>query len=76
MATPVVSGLSALMLSVNPDLTAQQLMDLFTSTAVDLGDPGKVTQLASSRVVLRANTNQAFRIRLSGTVALIRLQQR
>jgi subtilisin family serine protease len=44
MATPVVSGLAALMMSAKPDITPRELMDLFTSTAVDLGDPGKVSE--------------------------------
>jgi subtilisin family serine protease len=43
MATPVVSGLAALMMSSKPDITPRELMDLFTSTAVDLGEPGKVS---------------------------------
>lgn len=43
MATPVVSGLAALMMSAKPELKPKELMDLFASTAVDLGEPGKVS---------------------------------
>lgn len=44
MATPVVSGLAALMISAKPDIKPRELMDLFTSTAVDLGEAGKVSR--------------------------------
>jgi len=40
MATPFVSGLAALLLSIDPDLSNQELMDLITSTAVDVGAEG------------------------------------
>jgi len=40
MATPHVSGLAALIWSVNPHLTNVQVTGIITSTAVDLGDPG------------------------------------
>jgi len=43
MATPLVSGISALMKSIKPSLTAAEIMELFTSTAVDLGAAGKVS---------------------------------
>ncbi|GGB42817.1 S8 family serine peptidase [Fictibacillus barbaricus] len=40
MATPVVSGTAALMLSKNPLLTENELRDLLIKSSVDLGDPG------------------------------------
>jgi subtilisin family serine protease len=50
MATPVVSGLAALMMSAKPDITPRELMDLFTSTAVDLGEPGKDSTFGHGRI--------------------------
>ncbi len=40
MSTPHVSGLVALMLSLNDSLTPQEIRDLLRDNAVDLGDPG------------------------------------
>ncbi len=40
MATPHVSGLAALIWSVAPDATANQVLNAILSTAVDLGEPG------------------------------------
>ena len=39
-ATPHVSGIVALMLSVNPDLTPPEVKDILQETAEDLGKPG------------------------------------
>lgn len=41
MATPYVSGLAALMLSVNPGLTPEQIRQIIRNTALDLGTPGQ-----------------------------------
>ncbi|MDR1778991.1 MAG: GBS Bsp-like repeat-containing protein [Clostridiales Family XIII bacterium] len=41
MATGYVSGVLALILYVNPNLTAAQAVDILYSTATDLGTPGK-----------------------------------
>jgi uncharacterized repeat protein (TIGR02543 family) len=46
MAAPVVTGVIALMLAVNPDLTADEVRAILTETATDLGDPGKDAQFA------------------------------
>ena len=40
MATPFVSGIAALMFTVNPNLTAAQVKKLLCSSAVDLGAKG------------------------------------
>jgi subtilisin family serine protease len=40
LAAAHVSGLAALIWSVNPHLTHDQVEDIITSTAVDLGEPG------------------------------------
>jgi thermitase len=40
MAAPHVSGLVALMLTLNPDLTVEEVRTLLHENAVDLGDPG------------------------------------
>ena len=39
-ACPVVSGAAALVLSVNPNLTQQEVRDILTSTATDMGADG------------------------------------
>ena len=40
MAAPVVSGVCALMLSANPDLSVDEIKQILYGTAVDAGDPG------------------------------------
>jgi subtilisin family serine protease len=40
MATPQVSGIAALMLSLKPELTAAEIRQILETTAVDLGPPG------------------------------------
>jgi hypothetical protein len=44
MATPIVSGLAALMRDLRPDLTAAQTEGLIQATAVDRGAPGPDVQ--------------------------------
>ncbi len=39
-SAPIVAGVAALMLSVNPSLTPAQVEQILESTAVDIGDPG------------------------------------
>jgi len=41
MATPHISGLAAILLQANPNLSVDQVQELLTSTAKDLGDSGK-----------------------------------
>lgn len=50
MATPIVSGVSALMKAIKPSLTASELMNLFTSTAIDLGDVGQDSTFGYGRI--------------------------
>lgn len=40
-ATPIVAGICALMLSVNPDLTAKDVKGILQSTADKIGSPGE-----------------------------------
>lgn len=49
-ATPFVSGIAALLLSVNPSLTSRQVADILTSSAVDLGIRGFDTSYGHGRV--------------------------
>lgn len=41
MASPHVAGVIALMKSVNPELTLDQIRSILSDTATDVGDPGK-----------------------------------
>lgn len=50
MAAPVVSGVVALMLSINSDLTVSEVKNILYSTALDLGTAGKDDQFANGRV--------------------------
>ena len=49
-ATPHVSGIAALMLSVNPDLTPAEVRDILQETAEDLGKPGRDRYYGYGRV--------------------------
>jgi thermitase len=50
ISSPVAAGVAALMLSVNPDLTAANVEALLETTAVDLGAPGVDTSFGHGRV--------------------------
>lgn len=50
MAAPFVSGVAALLLSIDPDLSSQELMDLITETAVDIGLEGKDDRTGYGRI--------------------------
>jgi subtilisin family serine protease len=50
MAAPHVSGVAALVLAANPGLTGPQLRDRLTSTAVDMGPPGRDARYGFGRV--------------------------
>ncbi|OGJ17903.1 hypothetical protein A3K73_04680 [Candidatus Pacearchaeota archaeon RBG_13_36_9] len=50
MATPHVAGLAALILSVNPDFTFEQVRDFIRNFADDLGNPGKDPYFGYGRI--------------------------
>lgn len=50
MATPHVAGLAALIKARNPRLTPEQIELVLTSSAVDLGDPGKDIRFGHGRI--------------------------
>lgn len=54
MATPHVSGLIALMLSINPDLTIEEIRSHLRTNAVDLGDPGYDEFFGAGRIDAKA----------------------
>jgi subtilisin family serine protease len=66
MAAPIVTGIAALILSVNPELTASQVRDILQLTADDKGEPGfdwyygygRVNAYKSLINVLQAIANQ------------------
>ena len=64
MATPIVSGLVALMLQLKPDLSAAEVQGLLEASAVDLGAPGKDPVFGAGRI-------DAFRT-LQNTAAFVR----
>lgn len=64
MATPIVSGLVALMLQLRPDLSAAEVQGLLEASAVDLGAPGKDPVFGAGRI-------DAFRT-LQNTIAYVR----
>ncbi|MGE0027919.1 MAG: S8 family serine peptidase [Thermoleophilia bacterium] len=64
MATPIVSGLVALMLQLKPDLSAAEVQTLLEQSAVDLGAPGKDPVFGAGRI-------DAFRT-LQNTQAFVR----
>lgn len=49
-SSPIVAGLAALILSVEPDLTNSQVVDLIEQNADDLGDPGYDIYFGHGRV--------------------------
>ncbi|MBD3342910.1 MAG: S8 family serine peptidase, partial [Candidatus Lokiarchaeota archaeon] len=50
MATPHVSALAGLILSINPDLTIQQVQEIIETTAEDLGDQGRDDYYGHGRI--------------------------
>jgi len=53
LATAVVSGSAALMLSVKPNMTADQLADLVLKSTMDLGTPGRDEAFGAGRLDLK-----------------------
>ena len=49
-ACPVVSGVSALVLSENPNLTLAQVKDILYTTAIDMGSSGRDNTYGNGRV--------------------------
>ncbi len=54
MASPVVAGVVALMLTANPDLTVVEVKDILYDTAVDLGTTGRDDYFGYGRVDAQA----------------------
>ena len=57
MATPLIAGTMALMLSKNPTLTPEQIDQILEETAVELGAPGKDPEYGSGRLDALAAIN-------------------
>ncbi len=59
MASPMVAGAAALILSVNPNLTPEQVQLLLQQTADDIGDPGFDQKAGWGRINLLRALQQA-----------------
>ena len=53
-ATPITAGVTALVLSAEPDLTSEEVRHFLTRSAKDLGDPGRDDYYGWGRVDARA----------------------
>ncbi|MDO8689695.1 MAG: S8 family serine peptidase [Dehalococcoidia bacterium] len=67
MATPHVSGLAGLIFSVNPALSSLDVTNIITSTAVDLGAPGKDDIFGWGRIDALAALTKAQQTAPSGS---------
>lgn len=67
MAAPHVTGVVALMLSVNPKLTPDQVRDILHKTAKDLGKPGRDDKYGYGLVDAYAAVQRAKEARGGGT---------
>lgn len=54
VSCPIVAGVAALILSIEPNLTSGEVRDFMTRSAKDLGDPGKDDYYGWGRVDVRA----------------------
>jgi|GEM_PF-5696140 len=60
-AAPVVTGIAALMLSVNPNLSRLDLLQILIDNAVDLGDPGQDDSFGHGLPDAFASVNESIR---------------
>jgi subtilisin family serine protease len=70
MATPHVSGLASLMMSINPELTREDIVDLIIATSVDKGDAGWDPQYGHGLINAAAALEAAIPEPLAGDVDL------
>lgn len=66
MATPVVSGIAALLFAANPGLTPTAAMAILEGTATDLGDPGWDETYGYGEVNAEAAVRMALGARIDG----------
>jgi subtilisin family serine protease len=59
-AAPLAAGAAALAWSIDPDLTADQVLNLLYDTAVDLGDPGRDDVYGYGRIDIGAVAAAAY----------------
>ncbi len=59
-ATPLFCGVAAVLFSVNPTLSGEEVIELLKSTAVDLGPPGWDMWYGWGRIDFAAAVNAAF----------------
>lgn len=60
MAAPMVSGVAALILDANPDLTPQEVRNIICATALDTGDYYKSHELGYGRIDAEACVKTAY----------------
>ncbi|MFN7137930.1 MAG: S8 family peptidase [Limisphaerales bacterium] len=59
-ATPVVSGVAAVLMSINPFLSADEVIDIIKSTAIDHGTPGWDQYFGWGRIAFDAAASAAY----------------
>jgi len=61
-AAPIVTGIAALLLSVNPSLSRLQVLQILIDNAVDLGDPGQDESFGHGLPDAFASVNRALEL--------------
>ncbi|MCX5685586.1 MAG: S8 family serine peptidase [Planctomycetota bacterium] len=73
-AAPLASGAAALVWSIDPDLTPDEVLNILYTTAVDLGTPGRDDVYGWGRIDIGAAAARAYEISLApepGTLVLL-----
>jgi subtilisin family serine protease len=74
MASPHAAGVAALMRSVNPNLSHQEVADILVATATDLGSPGRNIETGHGLIDAAAAVASARDgLRVAGSDVVVRL---
>lgn len=69
MATPIVSGVAALVYSAYPGITAQQVLDIIHETATDLGEEGFDAETGYGEINASAAVSKAHELKVEADAA-------